>query len=652
MKRNIFTVLAIFAVLTAAANVSVPDFSPTAAYELSAEDRESLSFKEIMPLATSDEKTTLLDFHYCGDPMMSLRLGDGEDVENSAAIKLPKEWQQNYIGAKITKVTICAGFNANTYQNHITDLTIFLNRDIFTQQPFYKQAARIERYSRKWNEIELTTPYVIDGESDLYVGYTVIRPTMNDAPFVVDRNPNMSGCTFWGNYVYEGERKWEDISEMYGSLCMRLTIEGDNLPQNDVTLTTLSIPTYAGYDTNFSGSFVVTNHGVNPVDKVTIQAQVGNDAAQSMELQLPRSMAYNEAFSVTCDNLICHDEGAAVPVVISVTKVNGVDDTYPGDNTLTGSVICFKEGNGFKRRFVFEEGTGTWCGYCPRGAYAMDYMLDKYTDGSFIGIAAHQGDPMQISTVNSEGKTQVDFTHGYGEQFVMVGSYPHARYNRIDAYGRDIPSVSYVESIYKKLTDIPAIADVDFELFFANEEKDTLQVVGTTEFTIDSEADYRVVYVLLEDELGPYPQANYFSGSGRTDVGPWADMANPVPVVFNHVARYVTSYFGEAGTVPSPVIPKEKYEHTAIIPLANLMKGNIDKASVVGILVNRDTGEIENARLVHCSSDLAISGVDEVITDDVAPVWYTLQGIRVAQPSVPGIYVKVTGSKSQKVVIR
>lgn len=654
MKRYILPILATLTALTGVANVTA-DRNCSAEFMLTEEDRAALSFENMLPaVAATDDKITTLDFHYCNNPMTSLRLGQGEYVENSAAIKLPKEWLQNYVGAKITAVTICAGFNSQTFKNHVTDVTIFLNRDIFTQEPFYKQSGRLERVSRKWNEIPMKTPYVIDGSSDLYVGFTVVRPTLNDATFVVDRSPNFTGCSFWANYQLDGKSIWEDMSGEYGSLCMRLTIESDNLPQNDVTLTGLDLPNVVGHGVKFTGSFIVTNHGVNPVNTVTIQASVGEDAPQSTEIKLPKEVTYNESFSVSIDDLVCNDEGLSVPVVITATSVNGVEDTYPSDNTLNGSVRCIEDG--FMRNVVFEEGTGTWCGYCPRGAYAMDYMLDKYRDGSFIGIAAHQGDMMQINTINLEGKTQVDFLHGYGEQFAMVSGYPHARYGRIAPYGTDIPSAEYVEDTYKKLRELPAIAKVDFDLYI-NDTSDTITVVGNTEFSINSKDEFRMVYVLLEDGLGPWGQTNYFAGTGRNkEVGAWADMSNPAIVTFNHVARYVTSYFGEKGTVPSPVRPGEKYGHKTVIPLTNLLSGNIDKASVVGMVVNYRTGEVENAILVHCKSELPpISGIGEVAAEAdsaAATMWYTIHGIRVAEPTVPGVYVKVTGSRSEKVLVK
>jgi hypothetical protein len=44
---------------------------------------------------------------------------------------------------------------------------------------------------------------------------------------------------------------------------------------------------------------------------------------------------------------------------------------------------------------VGEEKTGSWCGWCPRGAVALAQME---TTPNFIGIAVHNADPMTISS--------------------------------------------------------------------------------------------------------------------------------------------------------------------------------------------------------------------------------------------------------------
>ncbi len=49
--------------------------------------------------------------------------------------------------------------------------------------------------------------------------------------------------------------------------------------------------------------------------------------------------------------------------------------------------------------------------------------------------------------------------------------------------------------------------------------------------------------------------------------------------------------------------------------------------------------------------DAEISGVEAVDASETDAVYYTLQGVKVTEPA-PGIYVKVSGSKAQKVIIR
>ena len=49
------------------------------------------------------------------------------------------------------------------------------------------------------------------------------------------------------------------------------------------------------------------------------------------------------------------------------------------------------------------------------------------------------------------------------------------------------------------------------------------------------------------------------------------------------------------------------------------------------------------------------SGIDDIATDNAnaAPVFYTIQGVRVdASQLTPGLYIKVTGNKTEKVVIK
>lgn len=57
-------------------------------------------------------------------------------------------------------------------------------------------------------------------------------------------------------------------------------------------------------------------------------------------------------------------------------------------NIKVGNETLEREGELYvaQRNVVVEEGTGTWCGYCPRGTVAIKRMNEKYPD-QFIGIA-------------------------------------------------------------------------------------------------------------------------------------------------------------------------------------------------------------------------------------------------------------------------
>ena len=59
------------------------------------------------------------------------------------------------------------------------------------------------------------------------------------------------------------------------------------------------------------------------------------------------------------------------------------------DDTLSISVTGTYAAPG--KIVVGEEGTGTWCGWCPRGSVAMNWMDEKYY-GYWQGIAVHNND--------------------------------------------------------------------------------------------------------------------------------------------------------------------------------------------------------------------------------------------------------------------
>ena len=79
---------------------------------------------------------------------------------------------------------------------------------------------------------------------------------------------------------------------------------------------------------------------------------------------------------------------------------NGAVDSDTTNNQITKTVNVVNEI--FPKAVVYEEGTGTWCGWCVRGHVGLKDMYHNHPDGSFIGIAVHNADPMVLTEYDSE----------------------------------------------------------------------------------------------------------------------------------------------------------------------------------------------------------------------------------------------------------
>src|SRR5699024_9086047 len=84
-------------------------------------------------------------------------------------------------------------------------------------------------------------------------------------------------------------------------------------------------------------------------------------------------------------------------ITVSVSNINGQGADADSSNDM-GDALTYVVSQDVTKMVVFEEGTGTWCGYCPRGIVAMEYMYDNSNQfPNFIGIAVHNQDPMMVA---------------------------------------------------------------------------------------------------------------------------------------------------------------------------------------------------------------------------------------------------------------
>jgi len=185
---------------------------------------------------------------------------------------------------------------------------------------------------------------------------------------------------------------------------------------------------------------------------------------------------------------------------------------------------------------IGEEATGTWCGWCPRGAVALNWM-DKDYEGYWQGIAVHNGDPM----------TDTDYDNGLYP--FHSGSYPSGvvdRTNNID------PGNFKQDFLQRIIIEPNGIITNGAEL-----NGNILKVSLTVDIQNNINGNYKLACVLVEDSVTgnstQYNQSNSYSGgSSLVDVDgtDWNTLPSSVhysQMMYRHVGRSIApSFSGES----------------------------------------------------------------------------------------------------------
>jgi len=270
--------------------------------------------------------------------------------------------------------------------------------------------------------------------------------------------------------------------------------------------------------------------------------------------------------------------------------VNSTTDGDPSDNT--GAIKHNTLSQATTKAVVIEEGTGTWCGWCPRGAVAMDYMETTYSN--FIGIAVHNGDPMTV----------VDYDNG-----ANISGFPGCNVDRklLDA------SVSQTafETYYNDRVTLGVPANLSVTATGTNPNI-TLNVTANF-YTPMTGADYRLAVVMTEDGVtgtgSSWNQANYYSGGANGAMGGYEAKPNPVlaaNMIYDHVGvALLGNYGGQAGSVPATIT--DGTTATYAFPYTIPATSTRDNMHAVALLIDNATGEIINGKSISIADGSSAS---------------------------------------------
>lgn len=154
----------------------------------------------------------------------------------------------------------------------------------------------------------------------------------------------------------------------------------------------------------------------------------------------------------------------------------------------------------FTKNVLIEDYTGTWCGYCPRVAHAIDQVFAQNI--SAVAVAIHRGnDPYNFADASVL------------EAQIGLQGYPTAMLNRKTTWNS--PEPSYINQV-KNLTGTDANLGIAMKPSINN---GNLNLDVKVKFASDMSGLKLVVYLLENDLI--YNQSNYTSyyGGASTLVG-------------------------------------------------------------------------------------------------------------------------------------
>lgn len=597
-----------------------------------------------------------------------------DGLKNYAAIRISSEIATDFAGCEIKSIKPVSGIFEDDPSTQTIKVSLAYSLDgdpIFTKE--YHPVGSVldmNTYEVDWKkdiiEIDTETPILFEEGKEMYVILEYVETSDLNYEYVIDWNPDAEYVpegsyysAFEGTAYLNGEKKtftkqWVDVSQniMCGPLCVALAISGiEGGEENVVEISSLDVPDRVIPGESFSITAKLHNLGNNNVDSVKAVCEMnGEIIEQTYELD---KLVYDYSTDITFDNLSWNDD-CILHVNVTLTQVNGeTNGASLNKASKEGSIKCIADG--YIPNVVVEEGTGTWCGWCTRGIVAMGTMQDLYNDGSFIGMAVHYGDEMEA----------IDAEPVFNLIEEWVGGYPSMIVNRKGGY--DV-SVAGMNNQYEKIRSSLSYGKIDIDGFIHG---DNIVVTSKSTLSInDSKSNLRVGYAVLENNVGPYLQKNFYSGGSHGEMGGFEDLPSLVQMTYNDVVRSYYGCEGIPGSLPAEIKKGEVYTHECSLPLTNVE--NKAEASVVALLIDATTGEIVNAaKLNNPTSAVAsvdaegrniieIKGRNITLREaEMDAMLFSLDGKKITtlMPNVassvePGIYVAKVGGKSFKIIVK
>ena len=379
----------------------------------------------------------------------------------------------------------------------------------------------------------------------------------------------------------------------------------------------------------------IRNFGINDINSFDVTYDYGG--LQVTESVSGITLSSMSNFLVDFSNPIILTSANTATAYIH--NINGGQAQNTSDDTLSTNLNVVVPATG--KLVVGEEATGTWCGWCPRGSVALNWMDYDY-EGYWQGIAVHNNDPMEDPTYDNG-------INGY------ISGYPSGLVDR----GSTIDPSAFAGDFLQRIIIPPSAtlengAQLNDSILKVSIDINFLQQINTP-----SSNRYKLACVLVEDSVtgtgAQYYQRNYYSGGTSlvdVDGTDWNTLPQNVPasdMIYRHVARAISpSFLGDP-------LPQNSYnvgdKETICFEFVLDPSWDISKIHIVGMLIDQ-IGRVDNASSLSISSAETV-GLANICTGATGTLY--LDGpddlIIYPNPSSDKIYINNISEKTSTIEI-
>ncbi len=604
----------------------------------------------INPATRADGEMESFDFSYAAEPYTgySLNGATGGTTRVYLAFEMTADDVKTFAGSKVTGFSVYSPFDSNFSGNSITDARFFYSFDLLEEA--YSQDFNMTKSAASINNISIDEPYTITGEEDgIVFGYSFVVPKKNNMYYLLVDDIINAPAT--GIYAMTDDEtfptEFYTFGDEIGALCMSIKLERENLPK---FASFASFPAAICLPLGQPSALPITLKATSgsPVESVEIEYTFGGQTQNTVLTFEPAVPAGAARYFSTNLEFPAYNEKYNETVEFKLTKINGIENIGSGTTAVADMVVVNEVP---VHQTLIEEYTGTWCGFCTRGYAALEYIRENYPE--FVVAAFHNDDPMAI-------------TNDYPSQ---ISGFPSAVLNRntlvdpyygTQTYSTELPIVGDILA----LNSVPTVWSVKVDHAWASEDElvakaEVANVAGFENKT------YRIVYLLVADGLSGTSRSWFQANNYSTETPQFIPQLNAfckggeygkksvAGLIFNDVVISTTGIYGEDGSIPSSLAADEVAEHSLSFDLTTIpadLLPDKNKLRVIAAVVDAQ------GNVLNCAKDevddftgTAVEGIESAIS---APAeYYNLNGQKVSEPS-NGIFIKKTGTKTEKVIIR